>query len=783
MTRDKSLDDLEWHRVVEAVAARCRGPLGARLDLPILSTREAAAIALTETAEAFALLAAGERLPVDGAAEIGPHLQRVEREGVLDALALRDITRTLAAARSLRTFLSRRKDRLPALHRACAIDPTLDRLHDEIAGCIEADGTLADHASPELRRLRTEVANLRARMVRRLEQMLVEREAILQDRFYTIREGRYVLPVRRDAHEKLPGIVHGTSASGQTVFVEPRALVAQGNRLKMAQAELEREELRILAELSELVRERLVGLRAAAQALDHADLRQASAQLGHDLGGRPCDLAADASVELRDARHPLLLLDGVDVVGADLALRHGRGLVLSGPNAGGKTVALKTLGLAALFARAGLPFPAEEGSAIGFFDRVLTDVGDDQSLQRNLSTFSAHMSNQARILAAATSGSLVLLDEVATGTDPQEGAALACALVAALLERGAAVAVTTHYELLKAFAARDERLENAAVGFDIATMSPTFELLHGIPGASSALAVAQRFGIPTAVLDAARAMLPDESTTFDELSRALEAQQRQLAMQRASLASAQAEVERERARLAEQARALEERRERVLDAEAAKLRDDLRRARAEVRQARRLLKKKQDERSAAEARRRIEEAAKVAARRPPREAGDEERSRVQESDLAVGARVWVPRLRSVAEVVEAPDRGRVRVAAGAMRLLVDVADLRAHADVPPQRPRTSPEPPPEKLPSPPNSDNTLDVRGMRVEDALGLTESFLDRMYGASESVAYIVHGQGTGALRAAIRELLSRSPRYVASFGPAPREHGGDRCTVVRLR
>ena len=782
MTRPKSLEDLEWRRVVEAVAARCRGPLATRLDLPIVASREAAAVALTETREAFELLTAGERLPVDGAAEVGPHLQRVERQAALDAVALRDVMRTLAAARSLRTFLSRRKDRLPALHRACAIDPTLDRLHDELAACIESDGTLADHASPELRRLRTEVANLRARMVRRLEQMLVEREAILQDRFYTVREGRYVLPVRRDAHEKLPGIVHGASASGQTVFVEPRALVAQGNRLKMAQAELEREELRILAELSELVRERFAELRAAIDALDHADLRQASAQLGHDLGGRPYALAPDASIELRGARHPLLLLDGVDVVGADLALRHGQGLVLSGPNAGGKTVALKTLGLAALFARAGLPFPADEGSSVGFFDEVLTDVGDDQSLQRNLSTFSAHMSNQARILQAATSGSLVLLDEVATGTDPQEGAALACALVAALLDRGAAVAVTTHYELLKAFAARDERLQNAAVGFDVATMSPTFELLHGVPGPSSAMAVARRFGIPEAVLENARAMLPDESATFEELSRALAEERRTLAVQQAALATERAELEQERARLTERARALAAQREQVLDAAAAKLRDELHRARTELRQTRRALKKKQDERSLAEARRRIEEAAKLAARRPPREANATAGSPVKQADLSVGARVWVPRLRSVAQVVEPPARGRVRVAAGAMRLLVGVDELRTPSESMPAR-RSTLEPTATRPAAPPGADNTLDLRGMRVDDALSLAEAFLDRMYGASESVAYIVHGEGSGALRSAVRELLGRSPRYVASFGPAPRERGGNRLTVVRLK
>ncbi|MEM9073905.1 MAG: endonuclease MutS2, partial [Myxococcota bacterium] len=565
----KSLEDLEWSRVVDAVAGRCRGPLGARMVLPMAVTRAGAERALAETGEAMTILAEGERLPVDGAVELEPHLSRVSRQASLDGPALRDVMRTLSAARALRRFLGRSKDRFPALHHACALDPTLDRLHEELAACIDPDGTLADHASPELRRLRGEVHTLRARIVRRLEQIVVERDSILQDRFHTIREGRYVLPVRRDAHEKLQGIVHGTSASGQTVFVEPRALVAQGNRLKMAQSELEREEARILAELSELVRERLPALGAAIEAIDHADLRQASAQLGRELEGRVLPMHDDASFDLERARHPLLLLDGVDVVPCDLSLRPGQGLVLSGPNAGGKTVALKTLGLAALFTSAGLPFPAAEGIRAGFVEKVLTDVGDDQSLQRNLSTFSAHMTHQARILRNASEGTLVLLDEVATGTDPEEGAALACALVDALLRRGAGVAVTTHYEPLKAMATRDERLENAAVGFDVEAMAPTFELLHGVPGASSAFAVARRFGIPDAVLQAAEEVLPEHSKTFDELVRNLETQRRELALARAALSEEKNALVTREAVIAKKEESLRDKKENALDAEAA----------------------------------------------------------------------------------------------------------------------------------------------------------------------------------------------------------------------
>ncbi|HEY8426795.1 MAG TPA: endonuclease MutS2, partial [Sandaracinaceae bacterium] len=426
----KALSDLEWERVVEAVAARCRGPLREKLEhLEPAATYEEARAALAEAAEALALDAAGEPIPLDGIRDVRASLDRLERHGALDGPALRAIASTLGAARVLRKYLARRRDRAPALYRACSTDPTLDELADELERNVEPDGTLSDHASPELARLRTEIANLRARIVSRLDAMLLEHADIVQDRWHTLREGRYVLPIRTDAHEKIPGIVHGTSGSGATVFVEPRAIVAQGNRLKMAEGELEREVARILAILSARVGERLAAVRAAVDALDRADLRSAAAKLARDLGGTVPELGREPVIDLKAARHPLLLLEGVDVVPNDLSLSAGGCLVLSGPNAGGKTVSLKVLGLAALMARSGLPLPAAEGSRVGFFAPILTDVGDEQSIEKNLSTFSAHVTNLARILDRAGPSAMVLLDELATGTDPEEGAALACAVV------------------------------------------------------------------------------------------------------------------------------------------------------------------------------------------------------------------------------------------------------------------------------------------------------------------------------------------------------------------
>jgi len=789
---DKTEQDLEWARIVGAVTARCAGPRGLRTVLPLAATFTETAQGLGETAEALSLLGEGEPLPLSGILDLSGSLDRLERQGALDGPGLREIASTVGAARRLRRFLAQHRTRTPLLHVRASTDPTLDALEDEIAAVVESDGTVSDGASEELRRLRTETANLRDRIVRRLD-VLVQRHAdILSDRFHTIREGRHVLPMRADAHERLPGIVHATSASGATVFVEPRSLIAQGNRLKMAQAEMEREEARVLAALSESVRDRIHDVRAACASLDHADLRMASARLARDLDCVIPELTDEPRIRLRAGRHPILCLEGGRVVPNDVDLASGQALVVSGPNAGGKTVALKMLGLASLMVRAGLAIPADEGSICGFFDPVLTDVGDDQSIAKNLSTFSAHVTNLARILAAARPGALVLLDELAGGTDPQEGAALACAVVDALCRRGAAVAVTTHYEPLKALAQTDDRLRNASVGFDVERLEPTFALALDVPGASSALAVAARFGIPEDVVETARRVLPEQTRTFDELVRRLEEQRRSLQIERVgveeerrTLDAARAAVERELAALLARERA-------TLSREGERLMAAVRRAREDIRRARQVLKQ---ERLAADGLRDAHRAIESAAGTGQEVLGNaEERADdalpgepVGETGLAAGDRLWVPRLRSEAEVVEPPSRGRVRVAAGAMKLWVAVEEVR-------RLPRVVAAAEGGPRPAPPEStgtrrarardaDNTVDVRGLRVDEALGMVEAFLDRLYGADEPAGYVIHGLGTGALRQAIQHWLGREPRYVRRIRSGDRDEGGDGVTVVELK
>jgi DNA mismatch repair protein MutS2 len=786
----KTLCDLEWEQIEQAVAERCRGPLRQALTLRPAESFDETARALAESEEAWRLLERDESMPLDGLCDISQSLEHLQREGNLDGPALRDIRMTLRAASALRRFLGERKTSMPFLHRACAIDPTLDGLEEDLGLSIGDDGSILDSASAELAHLREEVANLRARIIRKLEDIVQKRSAILQDSFYTIREGRYVLPVRADAHERFHGIVHGSSASGATIFVEPRELVERGNRLKMAQAELEREERRILGLLSELVRQYVPQLRSAAEALDHADLRNAAARLAIDLRARFVTLCAEPKISLRGARHPLLAIRGLQVIPNDLELSGGQALVISGPNAGGKTVALKMLGLAALMTRAGLAVPAQEGSSCGFFSPVLAAVGDEQSLERDLSTFSAHLVTLKRFLECAGDRVLVLLDELAGSTDPEAGAALACAVVDALVERGAAVAVTTHYQALKAVAAERPDMRNAAVGFDFDRMAPTFHLTMGVPGGSNALEVARRYGISDAVVEEARRMLPEHSRSFEALVAKLEAATKAANGQEAALAAELAVARQERSALEARRRALEAREAKGLGKEAQQLVDQVRDLQGRIDRAKKELRREAAAEQAAAASEVVREAGTVLgaldARRLSLEPKPVQTSSIDPDAIEMGDRVWVERLRSTADVIEGPARGKVRVSAGMMKLWVDIADLRAIEGVDDVRDR---EPAPVSTAHPKVSqgvrtrDNTLDVRGLRSEEAVALTDAFLDRMYSAAEPTAYIVHGVGSGALRDAIRELLSRNDVYVEGFREAEPDEGGPQVTVVSLR
>jgi DNA mismatch repair protein MutS2 len=792
-----SRNALEWSLLLERIAGRCVSRAAAayvRALLPAETLHEARS-RLARMRDALALFNAGHPLPVREFPELGELFERVRADGVASGPELWALIRVLGLAHDLRVYLKAHGESAPDLAAAIGSDPSLDRLRERLSGCIDADGGVVDRASPELGRARAKVREARDEMKRRLAQLMGRFADLLQGQYYTEREGRFVLPIRSDAHLRVDGIVLGSSASGSTLFVEPRELTEVGNRLRVAEAEAAREEARVLLALSGEVKAAHDACESAFFACVAADLCSAGTRWADETQSVVLALQADARLELRCARHPLLLLTGIDVVPNDIVLTSRQALIISGPNAGGKTVALKTAGLVAWMVRCGLPVPVREDSLVGWFDLVLCDIGDEQSIVRSLSTFSAHIVNLRAILECATPSCLVLLDELAAGTDPEEGAALAAAVLEALTERGAAVGVTTHYERLKELATHNERFANASVGFDFEHMAPTFRLLLGVPGPSSALAVALRHGLPEPVIERAKALLPTQA-----LDR--ETALRELARERAELETLRREAGLERQRETELREALETERHAFREQAAREVEQDVRALRISVRAARKELEGVRarirgtapaDSTALRELERGLSRvAAQVAiggqfAELDQSTATPAARELAQH-ELRVGQTVRHRTLGATGQIIELCEREQVRLMIGAMKLLVPIRDLSFASNGAPKsqaraKPKsklaTQPKPsaPPQRTQA-----TTLDLRGERVDEALGRVDAFVDRLLSSDEPAGFVLHGHGTGALKISVREHL-RASTYVEHSRPAESDEGGDAFTVFWLR
>jgi DNA mismatch repair protein MutS2 len=784
---------LEWLTLLARLSERAQSELG-KARLLALSPAATLAEARERTARVRAALRLAEHgvaLPNLDFPDIEETLGRIGLHAATSGSELIAVARVLGHARALREVVTAHGESAPELVAALSSEPKLDRLHERLLAALESNGTVSDAASPELRHARQRAREVREELKRRLNELVQRYGDVIQGAYYTERDGRYVLPVRADAHYRVEGIVLGSSSSGSTLFVEPQEVTNLGNKLRVREAEVEREIARVLAELVLAVAERLDSVRVALEACIVADVLAALTRFAGESRARPVDVAADDRIELFHARHPLLALSGVEVVANDITLRGGEALVISGPNAGGKTVALKCLGLFAWMVRAGVPIPANAESHVGWFEHVLADIGDEQSLVRSLSTFSAHVENLARILSQARPGVLVLLDEVAAGTDPEEGAALAAAILETLASRGAAVAVTTHYERLKELAAKPGALANASVGFDFVSMSPTFRLTLGVPGASSALLVAARHGLSAELLARAHEHLPRAALERERVIRELGREHERLNEERQELA----EQARKQGEYAEQLRAErdeEHARARAnIETETHALLKELRASRSELVEARARLKAmrasamelRQAETSASRAAHSVT-AANEFLRPPPLAA---QIGRVLDAkELLPGARVIVRANGAVATVLERPSRGEVSLRLGALRIRerLDALDPAPPSAKPitPAKPRRAPTASSTRAAAQRTRDNTLDIRGLRVEDAPNRLDAFLDRMLGEGEPVGFVLHGHGTGALRSRVREHLAGCS-YVEHVRAAEPDEGGDAFTVFWVR
>jgi DNA mismatch repair protein MutS2 len=779
---------LEFPAALALVAARAEGPLGAAAILKRWPTddRDWIVAELELVGELLALLRRGERLAVAPVPDVRSALSRLRVEGgVLELAELAAVRDTLAAGREVATELERQREACPRL---CQLrrEPADRAIERMLELSISPEGELLDSASPALAAARRAVHAARERLVRRLEGMLrdMESSAVPSGASVTIRGGRYVVPVRRDARRRPEGIIHDESASAGTLFVEPTAAIELGNALSQAISAEEREVLVVLRELTQRlrpVRDTIAALHAMAVEVDTVLAR---ARWALDLDGE-VPLIADAgdAIDLRGARHPLLLARGVAVVPFDLYLsRDERTLLISGPNTGGKTVLLKTAAFASALAQSGIVPPLGPQSSLPIIRRWFVDIGDHQSLAADLSTFSAHVAMLRRILDAADRATLVVLDEIGSGTDPAEGGALAMAVLEALTSRGALTLATTHLGALKTLATSLPGVVNGSLHFDAATLSPTYRFTKGIPGRSYGLAIARRLGVDAAVLAAAERLVPEAERELDQLLAHVEARRQVLERDEAALAERLADVERREAVTAITAESQDARATELRRAEKEAARDRARQAKAYLLEAR-----KRVEEALAAAHGAVTEAAAREVRRQV-EDGVREQARLLDEDepllapsadaIAVGSRVRLT-TGAVGIVAELRGDGRAVVQLGAMRLVVTANSLTRVADDRTQRQRSAPVSSVDTPDAPLQEE--LDLRGMRADEAESLVIAALDAAVLADQPRLAIIHGMGTGVLRDVVRRLLAADKR-VAAFDFAPRQQGGLGVTVAVL-
>jgi DNA mismatch repair protein MutS2 len=791
---EKVIQTLEFDRIRERLAGLTSFSVGRERASELRPSPDYDEVVRRQrlTAEARRLAEIQPSAAVVGAHDIRPLVDKAALAGVLDPGNLLDIESTLSGARKLKGTLGRLAGEVPMLAGLSRQLADLPHAVDGIKSSIDQRGEVLDSASPALGRIRKDARVAHDRLVQKMNSLIQSPEGreVTQEPLVTQRDGRYVIPVKADLKGRLPGIVHDVSSSGATLWVEPLAVVDLGNRWRELQAEEQHEIERVLRRLSGLVGEHAESIQTTVEALADIDLCLACARLGDALAARelpvngpdqPWLVEAPAELRLQQARHPLLKGEVVPVtvsVGGE-----DKAVLITGPNTGGKTVALKTAGLLTLMAQAGLPVPADDGSRVPIFDRVFADIGDEQSIEQSLSTFSSHMRNIIAILDEVTPRSLVLLDELAAGTDPVEGAALAQAIIERLLDSGCSLIATTHHGELKVFAHNTPGVTNASVEFDTDTLAPTYHLKIGLPGRSNALAIARRLGMTDEVLSRAGEVVEPDRAEFEKLLSDIQRERDEAQTARRAEEHARREAEQVRSRLESRLDEIDEQREQMAEAALRDLEREVGVAQEALQKAQRTLG--EAEMRSVEAARAQLQAAEERAESLRRKATPRPRRGVQpvapvdRSAIAVGDLVYLDGLERPGEVLSVGDAtSELDVLLGSLRTTVKSSQvvrvekpaLRRDGGVTVQM-----------RPAPTGVSSEVHLRGERVEAALPLLEAYLDDAFRAGYPSVRVVHGKGTGTMRQVVRNLLSGHP-LVRSFETAAPNEGGEGVTVAHL-
>lgn len=787
----KALDVLEYKKIIALLREQAGSEMTEQVVSELRPYTEARVIAeeLRSTTEAVDLIVRKGPLPTAGLCDIGGSVEFSRKGGTLSMKQLLQIRDNLQIAGRVVSFMKSDIPPMPMIGSLSELVVAMPRLAENIDRCILSEDEMSDNASPELRNIRRAMVRQNDAIKNKLNQILnsTDNRTYLQDSLVTMRDGRYVIPVKQEHRARFPGIVHDQSKAGATLFIEPQVIVNLNNELRELELAEEAEITKILGELSSQVAERYHDLHNNQKLLVQLDFIMAKGKLSRLLAGEEPRINQEGILDLREARHPLI--DPKKVVPISVSAGQGyRTLVVTGPNTGGKTVTLKTVGLLSLMAQSGLHIPAGSQSQLPVFTDVFADIGDEQSIEQSLSTFSSHMRNIVEIVEKADDRSLVLVDELGAGTDPTEGAALAISILETLYRAGAMTIATTHYNEIKKYALSTDGVENASMEFDVETLSPTYRLSIGVPGKSNAFEISRKLGLSGEMIARAGQLLERDDIAFEDVLSAIEADKKKAEAERDEAMMINIAMKKKQEELERQAEALSKKKEKMIADAREEAREILRDARRTASDVQKELKELAKLDSLGERNKRFEKS-----RRKLKETESKYEEKiirrannhpVSAGEIKIGDRVKVLSLDQNGEVLSLPDeKGYLLVKIGIMKASLSVDDLMLINDGTQKK----------KLPKKTgygglykakaqNVSVSVNVQGENLDDAVMDVDKYLDDAYVAGLKEVTVIHGRGEGILKSGLRDMMKRH-KHVASFRKGNYNEGGEGVTIVKLK
>ncbi len=790
----KALETLEYKKIIAQLKREMGSAASAKLadELTPLTSEKIIKEELRSTTEAVDLIVRKGPLPTGGLYDIREALLLAKKGGSLTMRQLLEVQNVLGISSEVVAFMH--DDALPELK---YIDEMVDliveftALEKEISRCILTEDEMADNASPKLKDIRRSIHQQNQAIKNKLSRIITSssNKTYLQDAIVTMRDGRYVIPVKQEYRSFFPGMVHDQSKGGATLFIEPQGVVELNNKLRELEVEEQLEIARILAELSSRVAEHYREIRSNLELLIKLDFIMAKGKLSCKMHASEPKIDRDGELRLISARHPLIEYKKavpVDIrIGGDY-----RTLIITGPNTGGKTVSLKTAGLLVMMAQSGLHIPASHASTLPIFGEVFADIGDEQSIEQSLSTFSSHMKNIVSIIDKASYDSLVLVDELGAGTDPTEGAALAIAILERFYDSGALTMATTHYNELKKYALATSGVENAAMEFDVETLTPTYRLLIGVPGKSNAFEISKKLGLSESVIERASEHIKHGDMEFENVISSIEDDKRKAAADRLDAESMRAEIEEKLKKLEEKEKAISEKRADIIAEAKREARELLRETKSAVKDVQKDLRKLQksgahtnlNTGALEKSRRKINEAEDLVSEKVVKQVNSEP---VSADTLKIGDRVKLLTIGQNGTILSLPDeKGNLMINIGALKVKARLQDLMLINEGKDRKPQAKSSSKYGSLLRSKSSSvsASINVMGKNLEDALADVEKYLDDVYMAGLDMVSIIHGRGGGILKDGIRQMLKRK-KYVDSYGAASYNDGGEGVTIVRMK